>query len=80
MTYRAAMYLDQEYVDVLKTKDPLVLLQSAIDEDCLNKLVVMSDIMSSMEMSHKEVITIDKTIVHTVKRLLTLFYYVFQDC
>lgn len=55
MTSRAAMYLDKEYVDVLKIKDPYLLLQSAIDEDCLNKLVVMNDIMTSMEMTHTEI-------------------------
>lgn len=55
MTSRAAMYLDKEYVDVLKIKDPYLLLQSAIDEDCLNKLVVMNDIMTSMEMTHSEI-------------------------
>lgn len=55
MTSRAAMYLDKEYVDVLKIKDPYLLLQSAIDEDCLNKLVVMNDIMTSMEMNHTEI-------------------------
>ncbi|XP_037034806.1 spatacsin [Bradysia coprophila] len=55
MTSQAAMYLDKEYVDVLKIKDPYLLLQSAIDEDCLNKLVVMNDIMTSMEMTHAEI-------------------------
>lgn len=55
MTSQAAMYLDKEYVDVLKIKDPYLLLQSAIDEDCLNKLVVMNDIMTSMEMTHTEI-------------------------
>lgn len=55
MTWRAAMYLDKEYVDVLKTKDPYVLLESAIQEDCLQKLIVMSDIMTSMKMTHKEI-------------------------
>lgn len=55
MTSRAAMYLDKEYVDVLKIKDPYLLLQSAIDEDCLHKLVVMNDIMTSMEMTPSEI-------------------------
>lgn len=49
------MYLDQEYVEVLRTNDPYLLLQSAIDEGCLNKLVVMNDIMTSMEMNHTEI-------------------------
>lgn len=55
MTWRAAMYLDKEYVDVIKTKDPYILLESAIQEDCLNKLDVISDIMTSMQMSKQEV-------------------------
>lgn len=55
MTWRAALYLDKDYVDVLKTKDHLILLQNAIDEDCLNKLIVMSDVMVSAEMSQQEV-------------------------
>lgn len=55
MVCRAALYLDKDYVDVLKTKDPLVLLQNAIDEDCLNKLVVMHDIMQSMQMTDGEI-------------------------
>ena len=55
MTWRAAMYLDKEYIDVLKTKDPFLLLENAINEDCLQKLVIMSDIMASMQMSNKEV-------------------------
>lgn len=55
MVCRAALYLDKEYVDVLKTKDALVLLQNAIDEDCLNKLVVMNDIMQSMQMTDLEI-------------------------
>lgn len=55
MTWRAAMYLDKEYSDVLKTKDPYILLNSAIQEDCINKLVVMNDIMTSTEMTKLEV-------------------------
>lgn len=49
------MYLDQEYVDVLKTKDAYLLLESATREDCLYKLDVMNDIMVSMEMTKQEV-------------------------
>lgn len=49
------MYLDKEYSDVLKTKDPYILLNSAIKEDCINKLVVMNDIMTSTEMTKQEV-------------------------
>lgn len=55
LTYRAAMYLDKEYNEVLKIRDPLVLLNDVIKEDCLNKLVVISDIMVSTQMSPEEV-------------------------
>lgn len=49
------MYLDQEYVDVLKTKDAYLLLESATREDCIYKLDVMNDIMCSMELTKQEV-------------------------
>lgn len=49
------MYLEKEYVDVLKTKDPFILLNNAINEECLNRLLVMSDIMTSMQMTRTEV-------------------------
>lgn len=49
------MYLDQEYVDVLKTKDAYMLLESATREDCIYKLDVMNDIMCSMELTKQEV-------------------------
>lgn len=55
MVCRAALYLDKEYSDVLQTKDPLILLQNAIDEDCLNKLIVMNDIMQSIRMTESEI-------------------------
>lgn len=55
MVYRAAMHLDKEYLDVLKTKDALFLLKNAIEEDCLEKLVVISDILMSSQMSEQEV-------------------------
>lgn len=55
MIWRAALFLDKEYGDVLKTKDPYLLLENAINDDCLNKLAVMSDIMTSMEMTKQEV-------------------------
>lgn len=55
MTFRAAMYLEKEYLDVLRTKDPYILLQNAIREECVNRLLVMSDIMTSMQMTSVEV-------------------------
>lgn len=55
MVFRAAMHLDKEYVDVLQTKDAYDLLHSAINEECFDRLLVMSDIMTSMEMTNTEI-------------------------
>lgn len=55
MTYRAAMYLDKDYIEVLKSKNANTLLKDASDEDCLNKLVVISDIMTSLKMTSNEI-------------------------
>lgn len=56
MAFRAAMHLEKEYLDVLQTKEPSVLLQNAIDDPCLNRLLVMSDIMTSMQMTASEIV------------------------
>lgn len=40
---------------MLQTKDAYDLLQNAINEECLNRLLVMSDIMTSMEMTDTEI-------------------------
>ncbi|XP_073847548.1 spatacsin [Musca autumnalis] len=53
--YRAAMYLDKEYVDVLRTKDVHILLQSIAEEGCLHRLLVVSDILTSTHMEPKEI-------------------------
>lgn len=55
MVFRAAMHLEKEYLDVLQTKDPYLLLQNAIDDVCVNRLLVMSDIMTSMQMTGTEI-------------------------
>lgn len=55
MVFRAAMHLEKEYLDVLQTKDPYVLLQNAMDDPCVNRLLVMSDIMTSMQMTATEI-------------------------
>lgn len=49
------MHLEKEYLDVLQTKDPYLLLQNAIDDVCVNRLLVMSDIMTSMQMTATEI-------------------------
>ncbi|XP_017486027.1 PREDICTED: uncharacterized protein LOC108374563 isoform X1 [Rhagoletis zephyria] len=55
MAYRAAMYLDKEYLDVLRTKDTTVLLQSVAEESCLHRLLVVSDILTSLHMTPQEI-------------------------
>lgn len=55
MVFRAAMHLEKEYTDVLQTKDAYILLQNTIDDPCVNRLLVMSDIILSMEMTPTEI-------------------------
>uniref|UniRef100_A0A6P4EIZ7 Spatacsin n=1 Tax=Drosophila rhopaloa TaxID=1041015 RepID=A0A6P4EIZ7_DRORH len=55
LAYRAAMYLDKEYLDVLRTKDASILLKSAAAEDCLQRLLVVSDIQISTRMTPEEI-------------------------
>lgn len=55
MVFRTAMHLEKEYTDVLQTKDAYILLQNTIDDPCVNRLLVMSDIMLSMEMTPAEI-------------------------
>lgn len=57
MVYRTAVYLGKEYVDVLQTKDSSILLQSAVDDYCANRLLVISDIMLSVRMTSAEIAT-----------------------
>uniref|UniRef100_A0A1Q3FGT2 Spatacsin C-terminal domain-containing protein n=1 Tax=Culex tarsalis TaxID=7177 RepID=A0A1Q3FGT2_CULTA len=51
LTYRIAMYLDREYNEILKIRDPVGFLEEVIREDCFNKLEVISDIMTSHRMN-----------------------------
>uniref|UniRef100_A0A1A9UYI2 Spatacsin_C domain-containing protein n=1 Tax=Glossina austeni TaxID=7395 RepID=A0A1A9UYI2_GLOAU len=53
--YRAAMYLDKEYIDILRTKDVQVLLRSVADEDCIHRLMVVSDILTSTDMNSQDI-------------------------
>ncbi|KAH8402411.1 hypothetical protein KR009_011843 [Drosophila setifemur] len=55
LAYRAAMHLDKEYQDVLRTKDASILLKSAASEDCLQRLLVVSDIQISTRMTPSEI-------------------------
>lgn len=47
MCYRAAMHMDVNYLDILRENDVLNLLKQAINGNCLNKLVVISDIIGA---------------------------------
>ncbi|XP_037954698.1 spatacsin-like [Teleopsis dalmanni] len=55
MVYRAAMYLDKEYLDILRTKDANVLLKSVTAEECMHRLLVVSDILNSTQMTPQEI-------------------------
>lgn len=47
LTYRIAMYMDKDYNEILKIRDPIGFLAEVIQEDCIHKLEVISDIMTS---------------------------------
>nr|XP_029720124.1 spatacsin-like [Aedes albopictus] len=47
LTYRVAMYLDKEYNEILKIRDPIGFLAEVIQEDCIHKLEVISDVITS---------------------------------
>ncbi|XP_058122537.1 uncharacterized protein LOC131293459 [Anopheles ziemanni] len=51
LTYRVAMYLDRDYNELLKLRDPLAFLPEIVREDCVHKLEVISDIMTATRMS-----------------------------
>uniref|UniRef100_A0A182Q242 Spatacsin C-terminal domain-containing protein n=1 Tax=Anopheles farauti TaxID=69004 RepID=A0A182Q242_9DIPT len=51
LTYRVAMYLDREYNELLKLRDPLAFLPEVVREDCAHKLEVISDIVNATRMS-----------------------------
>uniref|UniRef100_A0A182NU39 Spatacsin_C domain-containing protein n=1 Tax=Anopheles dirus TaxID=7168 RepID=A0A182NU39_9DIPT len=51
LTYRVAMYLDREYNELLKLRDPLAFLPEVVREDCAHKLEVISDIVTATRMS-----------------------------
>ncbi|KAL5274526.1 SPG11 family protein [Megaselia abdita] len=55
LVYRASMFLDKDYVEVLTTKDTSGLLKSAGDEECMNKLLVISDILTSTQRNFIEI-------------------------
>lgn len=77
MVFRSAMFLDKEYLDVLKAKDPLILLNSTANSDCLNRLIVMSDIMTSMQMRGEEIAEFISD--QMAKSIIKSRFYLFQS-
>lgn len=55
MVFRAALHSGNDYIDILHTRDPIKLLQNATRENCSNRLLVMSDIFTSIRMSDIEI-------------------------
>lgn len=55
LTYRIAMYRDRDYTEILKIRDPVGFLAEVIRDDCINKLEVISDIMTSHRLSDSTV-------------------------
>ncbi|XP_058814826.1 spatacsin [Topomyia yanbarensis] len=55
LTYRVAMHLDKEYNEILKIRDPVGLLGEVIQEECIQKLEVVSDIMTSHRLENSTV-------------------------
>ncbi|XP_063702684.1 spatacsin [Culicoides brevitarsis] len=53
--YQASMYMDLPYEAVYKRKDPFSILKDAVEQDTLNKLLVVSDIISASKLSAEEV-------------------------
>ncbi|GLH06998.1 Uncharacterized protein GBIM_12563 [Gryllus bimaculatus] len=55
MCYRVAMNLDLNYLEVLVMREPLNLLKTALADDCLNKFIVASDIITAAQINSTEV-------------------------
>lgn len=53
--YRASMYMDLPYEAVYKRKDPFSILKDAVEQETLNKLLVISDLISASKLSAEEV-------------------------
>lgn len=55
LIYRASLFLNRNFVDLIKVKDSSELLELAAATDCENKLMVMNDIMVACQMSNIEI-------------------------
>jgi spatacsin len=55
LIYRVSLFLNRNFVDLIKMKDAFELLELAASSECENKLLVMNDIMVASEMSNEEI-------------------------
>lgn len=55
MIYRASLFLNRNFVDLIKMKDSFELLELAATTDCENKLMVMNDLMVACQMTNNEI-------------------------
>ncbi|XP_058056530.1 uncharacterized protein LOC131207911 [Anopheles bellator] len=77
LTYRAAMYLDREYNELLKLRDPLAFLPEIVHEDCSHKLEVISDIVTATRMSVESFT--DFLAAEIVSTVVRSKFYLFQQ-
>ena len=55
LIYRVSLFLNRNFTDILKMKSSFELLEIAAAYDCENKLLVMSDVFTSFQMTSVEV-------------------------
>lgn len=55
LIYRASLFLNQNFVELMKMKNSFELLELAASFDCDNKLMVMNDIMVANQMTNVEI-------------------------
>ena len=55
LIYRASLFLNRNFVELIKMKDSFELLELAALTDCENKLMVMNDIMVACQMTNNEI-------------------------
>lgn len=71
MCYRAAMHMDKEYLDILRYTDTLNLLQEVITGSCMNKLVVISDIISASGFTSLQVLNYILNTKYSMKLIIS---------
>lgn len=55
LVYQTAMYMHKDYSDILQAKDTRILLNCVETEQCNNRLLIISDIITSMQMNNSEI-------------------------